>query len=89
MGAGLALWAGALVGGVLLAWKGRATRDWLRQAAPFWDAVGLDWFYHALWRGAEHGLGVVRVAADVIEGSGALLWSLLILLLVLLLAGSV
>ncbi len=51
---------------------------------PYLDILDLQWFYHALWRGAEHFLGVLHVAAEVFEGSGALLWSFLILMLIVL-----
>ncbi|MGC9398355.1 MAG: hypothetical protein ACP5HM_04395 [Anaerolineae bacterium] len=53
-----------------------------------WSLLDVQWVHRALWRGAEHLLGVVRVVADVVEGSGALLWSLLVILIVLLVRGS-
>ncbi len=60
----------------------------LRLDGPAWlsllDLFDLRWFYRALWRGWEHTLGVVRAAAEIVEGRGALIWSLLIVLVTLL-----
>ena len=53
---------------------------------PILDFVGLQWFYRALWRGWDHLLAVVRAAAEIVEGRGALIWSLLIVLITLLMA---
>lgn len=46
--------------------------------------LDLQWLYRALWRGLEHLLSFVRVLFEVIEGSSALLWSLLVLLVLFL-----
>ncbi|MFP4344664.1 MAG: hypothetical protein ACLFU8_08230 [Anaerolineales bacterium] len=83
-GLGLLLWGGAVLLGAGLAWKGLRVRRWVMHGVALWDSLDLQWFYRALWRGSEHLLGLVRVAADVVEGSGALLWSLLVLLIILL-----
>lgn len=79
---GLGLWLLTFVAATLLRWRGRVTRRVLRRAQPLWDALDGWWLYRALWRGLEHLLSVVGVLAEVVEGSGALLWSLLVLLLI-------
>ena len=59
-------------------------RPWRVQLYPFLDFLDLQWFFRAMWRGMGNLLGVVRLASEVVEGSGAMVWSLLIMLLVLL-----
>ncbi|MEA3396230.1 MAG: hypothetical protein U9R05_02080, partial [Chloroflexota bacterium] len=80
---GLGLWA------VTLAFAGGLVRlgrpDW-QPLKPVLELLDLQWLYRSLWQGAEHLLGVVRAVAEVVEGSGALLWSLLVILLGLLMA---
>ncbi len=70
-----------------LAFLGRRWMDgpmvWLR---PFLDFIDLRWLYRALWRGWDHLLAGVRAAAEIVEGRGALIWSLLIVLITLLMA---
>jgi hypothetical protein len=46
--------------------------------------LDLAWLYRALWQGLEHLLSIVRIVSAVVEGRGALLWSLLALLIALL-----
>ncbi len=75
-----------LAGGV--AYSRRSIHRGLRHSYPVMEFLDMQWFYRAMWRGAEHMLGVLRTSADIIEGSGALLWSLLIVLLILLAASS-
>lgn len=58
--------------------------DIRRSLAGSLELIDMQWLHRAIWRGIEHLLGVVRVLAEVVEGSSALLWSLLILLLVFL-----
>ncbi len=85
---GFSLWVVAVGSGVALArWGGGVQRAW-RQARPVIQLLDLQWLYRAAWQGAQHLLGVVRVTAEVVEGSGSVLWSVLILLLVLLVLGS-
>ncbi|MGC9357408.1 MAG: hypothetical protein ACP5GX_06065 [Anaerolineae bacterium] len=81
---GFLLWGFALVAAASLVRLGSPTRRWFQQGSALWDSLDLQWLYRALWRGLENLLSVVRVAADLVEGSGALLWSLLILLIILL-----
>lgn len=79
----LVLWTVAVILAGAFNWHGATTREWFRRAQVLWETLDLQWFYRALWRGAENLLGAVRGLADVIEGNGALLWSLLFLLLIL------
>jgi hypothetical protein len=44
----------------------------------------LEWFYDALVGALDRGLNVLRLADEVVEGAGTLLWSLLLFLLILL-----
>jgi len=52
------------------------------------EFIDLQWLYRSVWNGAEHLLSILRITADVVEGSASLLWSLLILLLILLVVGN-
>ncbi len=81
---GLGLGVSALLGSVLLLRWGTVTREWLHYGEPFLEILNLQWLYQSMWRGADHLLAVLRITVEVIEGSGAVLWSLLILLLTLL-----
>ncbi len=81
---GWALWlVGCIGGGILLIWQSGLTRAGLHIAGPAWELLDLRWFYRALWQGLENLLSFIRVIDDVVEGAGALLWSFLVLLLVL------
>ncbi|MBN1487367.1 MAG: hypothetical protein JW981_06955 [Anaerolineae bacterium] len=79
---GWTLWLLIMVVAGALAHWGLASREWLRRFEPVLGLLDLQWFYSALWRGAGHALGVLRVGAEVFEGSGALMWSFLVLLLI-------
>jgi hypothetical protein len=57
---------------------------WFQKVSPILELLDLQWLYRALWRGTEHLLSILRVSAEVFEGSGALLWSFLVLMLVML-----
>ncbi len=80
----LCLWLAAIGGAAALARWGMRTRHWLWRIRPILEFADLQWLYRSIWRGGEHLLGILRAAAEVFEGSGAMLWSLLTLLLVLL-----
>ncbi len=81
------LWIGAVAsGGALLLWGGRLRVAWAQKAILI-DLLDMQWLYRALWEGAENILGILRVTAEVVEGSGSILWSVLILLLVLVIVG--
>ena len=84
----LALWSGAVVAGVVLARWGKPIRRAWGRGRSWVELFDLTWFYRALWQGAQSALGAVRVAAEVVEGSGSVLWSVLILLLALMVIGS-
>lgn len=77
----------ALGAGILVYWS-KPLRERARYAQPVMEFIDLQWLYRSIWRGAEHLLSVLRVTADVLEGSASLLWSLLILLLILLVVGN-
>ncbi len=79
---GLGLWIVTLAAAAGLRFKAQLTRRWLRKLQPFWDALDGTWLYRAIWRGMEHILGGIGMIAEIIEGSGALLWSLLVLLII-------
>jgi hypothetical protein len=51
------------------------------------DVLRLEWFYSAVAGAFDRGLSVFRVANEVVGGAGALLWSLLLFLLLLLVWG--
>lgn len=85
---GLGWWFLALLLATVVASSGIQVRQWLRRVQPVIEFVDMQWFYRALWRGAEHMLGLLRVSVEIVEGSGALLWSLLIVLLILLVVSS-
>lgn len=84
----LALWLGAVLVGAALARWGESVRLSWSKARPWVELFDLTWLYRATWQGAENALGVLRVTADVVEGSASVLWSVLILLLALLVIGS-
>ena len=81
------LWALAVISGGLLAVGGQRIILVWNRAHTLHELLDLDWFYRSIWQGANNLLGVLRVTAEVVEGSGSVLWSVLILLLVLMVAG--
>lgn len=85
----VSLWGLALVAAVAVAHWGSVVRGVLVEAQPVVELLDMQWFYRTVWQGAEHLLGVLRVGAEVVEGSGSVLWSVLVLLLVLVVLGSV
>lgn len=87
---GWLLWAASLSGGGLLAWHDTNVRlrmELLLRTAH--DLFRLEWLYGALVGALDRGLSVLRAADEVVGGAGALLWSLLLALLILLVWGSV
>ena len=83
----MALWLAACTAGFALAlWGDRVHVVW-REARPLLELLDLQWLYRSVWQGASNLLGVVRATAEVVEGSGSVLWSVVILLLVLMVVG--
>lgn len=80
---GFGLWSMAMLAAAALVYWEHAVRPRVQFAQPLIEFLDLQWLYRSMWRGAEHLLALLRVTADVVEGSGSLLWSLLILLLIL------
>jgi hypothetical protein len=86
---GLLLWLGSLLLAVITyRWGAALIERALRRTRPLWDLLDVQWFHRSIWAGLEHILGFVRVLAEVVEGSGALLWSMLVVLILLLIRGS-
>jgi hypothetical protein len=82
---GWLLWVLPLAGGGVLAWQEKNLRStielWLSAAH---DLLRLEWLYEILAGALERGLGVLRVADEIVGGAGALLWSWLLFLMLLL-----
>jgi hypothetical protein len=85
---GYGFWVLSVLGAGMLAYWAKPLRERTRYSQPVLEFIDLQWLYRSIWRGAEHLLSILRVAADVLEGSASLLWSLLILLLILLVVGN-
>jgi hypothetical protein len=83
----LGFWGVALVLGVALAIWRDSIEMHLRRWIPVLNFLDMGWAYRSIWQGSENLLGVLRVTSEVLEGSGSILWSVLILLLVLMIAG--
>jgi len=83
------LWMLSLVGGGILAWQQRTLRP---RIEPWLDAVHnllrLEWLYEAVLGALGRGLNVLRAADELVGGAGALLWSLLLFLLLVLMWGA-
>lgn len=85
---GFGFWLMSVLGaGALVRW-GKPLRERMRYGQPVMEFIDLQWLYRSVWNGADHLLSVLRITADVVEGSASLLWSLLILLLILLVVGN-
>ena len=83
--AGWLLWAISLVGGGVLAWQERNLRpkiELILSAAH--DLLRLDWLYDAVVSALDRGLSVLQMADDLVGGAGALLWSWLLFLIIIL-----
>mgnify|MGYP000844949130 FL=1 len=85
---GYGFWVLSVLGAGALVYWGKPLREQARYSQPVLEFIDLQWLYRSVWRGAEHLLSVLRITADVLEGSASLLWSLLILLLILLVVGN-
>jgi formate hydrogenlyase subunit 3/multisubunit Na+/H+ antiporter MnhD subunit len=82
---GWLLWALPLAGGGVLIWQEENLRPtielWL---SAVYDLLRLEWLYELLAGALERGLGVLRVADEIVGGAGALLWSWVLFLMLLL-----
>lgn len=82
---GWLLWVVSLAGGGVLAWQDRNLRprmELLLNAAH--DLLRLNWLYDTLAGALDRGLNVLQAADEVMGGAGALLWSWLLFLVILL-----
>lgn len=78
------LWAVAIAAGAAwVRWGTAAQRRIWYRIEPVVEFFDMQWLYRAVWQGAEHLLASLRIGAEVVEGSGSILWSVLVLLLVL------
>jgi formate hydrogenlyase subunit 3/multisubunit Na+/H+ antiporter MnhD subunit len=87
--AGWLLWLVTLAVGSLLAWQDRNLRSrvaYLLSAGH--DLLRLEWLYDLFAGAAERGLTILQATDDLIGGAGAVLWSLVLFLIVLLVLGS-
>jgi formate hydrogenlyase subunit 3/multisubunit Na+/H+ antiporter MnhD subunit len=92
--AGWLLWTASLAGGGVLAWQDAGQQsdtqsriELLRGTVH--DLLRLEWLSEMVVGALDRGLSVLRTADEVIGGAGALLWSLLLFLLILLVWGGV
>jgi hypothetical protein len=82
---GWSIWVVSLVIGGLLVWQERNLRPRVAYLlGVFHDLWRLDWLYGALAGAFDRGLSVLRAADEVIGGTGALLWSIVLFLIVVL-----
>jgi NADH:ubiquinone oxidoreductase subunit 2 (subunit N) len=80
---GWTIWVVSLVIGGLLVWQERNLRPRVAYLlGVFHDLWRLDWLYGALAGAFDRGLSLVRAADDVIGGTGALLWSVVLFLII-------
>ncbi|MEA3342285.1 MAG: hypothetical protein U9R15_20150, partial [Chloroflexota bacterium] len=82
---GWLLWAVSLAGGGVLAWQDGNLRPRMTLLlSATHDLLRLNWFYDAVVGALDRGLSVLRAADEVVGGAGALLWSWLLFLIILL-----
>ncbi len=85
---GWLLWAVSLACGGVLAWQEGALRPRIELLlSAIYDLLHLEWLYSAVAGALDRGVSVLRVADEVTGGAGALLWSWLLFLLLLLVLG--
>lgn len=86
---GWLLWTISLAGGGVLAWQDVVLRPkFTLLLNAVHDLLGLEWLYDAVVGALDRGLSALRTADEVIGGGGALLWSWLLFLLLLLVWGA-
>jgi hypothetical protein len=81
-------WSVAFLLGVALATRRETLVAYIQRWIPALNFLDMSWAYRSIWQGSENLFGILRVTSEVLEGSGSILWSVLILLLVLMIAGS-
>jgi formate hydrogenlyase subunit 3/multisubunit Na+/H+ antiporter MnhD subunit len=85
---GWLLWIVSLACGGVLAWQEKNVRPKIELLLnAIHDLLRLEWLYTALVGALDRGLGVLRAADEIVSGAGALLWSVLLFLLILLVWG--
>jgi formate hydrogenlyase subunit 3/multisubunit Na+/H+ antiporter MnhD subunit len=86
--AGWLIWVISLAVGGVLAWQEENVRGRIGILLDaVHDLLRLEWLYDALVGAMDRGLSVLRAADEVIGGAGALLWSALLFLLILMIWG--
>jgi formate hydrogenlyase subunit 3/multisubunit Na+/H+ antiporter MnhD subunit len=87
---GWVLWVVSLAGGSVLAWQEEALRPKIGLLlSAIHDLLSLEWLYSAVVGALDRGFSVLRAADQVVGGGGALLWSWLLFLLLLLVWGNI
>jgi hypothetical protein len=87
--AGWLVWVISLSVGGVLAWQDENMRQRMTLLLDaLHDLLRLEWLYDTLVGALERGLSALRAVDEVVGGAGALLWSLLIFLLLLLIWSS-
>jgi formate hydrogenlyase subunit 3/multisubunit Na+/H+ antiporter MnhD subunit len=82
---GWLLWAVPLAVGGVFAWQeGGLLRRVVLLRSAVHDLLRLEWLYDILMGALDRGLSALRAADEVVGGAGALLWSLLLFLLLVL-----
>jgi formate hydrogenlyase subunit 3/multisubunit Na+/H+ antiporter MnhD subunit len=82
---GWLLWVIVLACGGVLAWQEKFLRAKIGLVlSAVHDVLRLEWLYESAVGALNRGLGVLRVADEVVGGAGALLWSLVLFLLIVL-----
>jgi len=85
---GWLLWLVAAAIGGILAWQDTRIRGrlelWL---SAVHDLLRLDWLYRAVTAAADRGLSLLRITDETITGTGALFWSILLVLILVLTQG--
>ncbi len=82
---GWLIWAVSLAIGGLLAWQERNVRPRIEHLLGVGhDLLRLEWLYTATTGALDRGLSLFRAADDVVGGTGALLWSTVLCLILLL-----
>lgn len=82
---GWLLWVVSLAAGGVVAWQDQRLRGKIGLALKaIHDLLRLDWLYELVVGTLEQGLSALRVVDEVLGGAGALLWSLIIFLVLVL-----